>query len=266
MMAFPGATGMALSPDGTALWVAQPDFGLVQLDTATLAVRSRVDLPAEECAGDVAVVGDRVAYGYSCNRYLPAGGGYGGIGVVDAATGARAWTVTTGPFYRPVVAAGANGTVFAADGDVSMTGLYAYDVTGSAPVLRASRPQVCSNLQDLSAAPLGGQVVTACGGTYEHEVWSAALTPVGSYFSGPYPIAGAWSGDGSVFAAGLDVLVGAGRLRPPRRRRVARDRPAQKSTSARRPRCSSRGAWLRRTTAAGSGRWRARRPTHWPCT
>ena len=69
----------------------------------------------------------------------------------------------------------------------------------------AARASVCSNLRDLSAKPDGSQVVTACGYPYQHEVWSAdKLLPLGGYPGGPYPLAGAWSGDGRSFDAGLD--------------------------------------------------------------
>ena len=94
------------------------------------------------CAGDVAVAGDRLAYGYSCNRYLPSGGTYGGIGVVDAVTGASYGTVTSGPFYEPRVATGPAGQVYAADAGVSATALHLYEVRGSNPVGVASRAGV----------------------------------------------------------------------------------------------------------------------------
>jgi hypothetical protein len=100
--------------------------------------------------GDVAVVGTRLVYGSSCNQYSPAGGSYGGIGVLDAATGTSYGTVTDGPFYRPVVATGPAGHVYAADATVSPTSLHLYDVRGTAPQSVASRAQACSNLRDLT--------------------------------------------------------------------------------------------------------------------
>ena len=33
----PGATGLALTPDGSSLWVAVPSTGLARIDTSTLA-------------------------------------------------------------------------------------------------------------------------------------------------------------------------------------------------------------------------------------
>ena len=69
-----------------------------------------VPLSAATCPGDVAVVGARVVYGYSCNTYGGAGA-YGGLGVVDATTGAVLANVTSGPFYKPVVATASGGQV-----------------------------------------------------------------------------------------------------------------------------------------------------------
>jgi hypothetical protein len=201
----PAATGMALTPDGSSLWVALPGVGeLKQIDTATLAVTKTIAVPAGQCPGDVAVVGDRLVYGHSCNQYGPEGGVYGGIGVVDAGTGAALGGATGGPYYRPVVAAGPAGRVYAADSGLSPTDLYLYDVTGAAPVVLARRAQACSNLGDLSAAPDGSRVVTACGSPYSHNTWSSnKLEPGLSYPTGAYPVAGSWSADGQ-FVAGTD--------------------------------------------------------------
>ncbi|HEX6920187.1 MAG TPA: Ig-like domain-containing protein [Actinomycetes bacterium] len=201
----PGATGLALSADGTSLWVAEAKGdALARIDTTTLQVVQTVTLPAGTCPGDVAVVGSRVVYGYSCNTY-GGSGSYGGLGIADAATGALLGTATNGPFYRPVLAAGPAGQVFAGDAGLSPSDLYLYDVTGSAPVLVAERASIGSNLQDLAASPDGGLVVTACGSPYEHDVYSAdKLASAGVYASGTYPNAVAWSGDGSVVAVGTD--------------------------------------------------------------
>ena len=74
-LAFPGATGMALSPDGSRLWMAQPDVRAGEHRPGDARSR-RSGGRSTGCPGDVAVVGDRLVYGYSCNRYLarPAGG------------------------------------------------------------------------------------------------------------------------------------------------------------------------------------------------
>jgi hypothetical protein len=205
-----GATGMALTPDGASLWVASPTGVLRRIDTTSLAVMQTIALPTGQCPGDVAVVGSRLVYGYSCATY-GGSGPYGGVGMVDAASGRVLGTVTSGPFYAPVVVPGPAGQAYAADSGVSPTGLFLYDVSGQNPQLIAARAQVCSNLRDLDARPDGSQVVTACGSPYQHNVYSAdKLTLVGSYGSqNPYPDAGAWSADASTFAAGIDAAYSA---------------------------------------------------------
>ncbi len=93
--------------------VAVPSAGLVRVSTTTLAVEQRIPLPTGHCARDVAVVGTRLVDGHSCTMYLGSGGS-GGIGVVDAATGASYGSTTSGPSYKPVVATGPSGQVYAA--------------------------------------------------------------------------------------------------------------------------------------------------------
>ena len=203
-----GPTGMALTPDGSSLWVAAASGdALVRVDTASLAVVQTVPLPAGTCPGDVAVVGTRVVYGYSCNTY-GGSGAYGGLGVVDAATGADLGRLTSGPSYMPVLATASGGQVYAADASLSPTSLYLYSLTGSVPGTAplqfvASRSNIGSNLQDFAPSPDGTKVVTANGSPYEHDVFSVDnLSSAGVFASGPYPNAVAWSGDGQVVAVG----------------------------------------------------------------
>ena len=62
----PGATGMALTPDGRSLWVTLPTVGaLARVDTQTLAVAQTIGVPTGQCPGDVTVVGARLVYGHS---------------------------------------------------------------------------------------------------------------------------------------------------------------------------------------------------------
>ncbi len=60
--------------------------------------------------------------------------------------------------------------------------------------------------------------MTACGCPYVHTIWSAdELTQTGSFPSGAYPLAGAWSADGTTFVAGLDSAYAGRGLPPPGR-------------------------------------------------
>lgn len=201
----PGATGMALSPDGASLWVAlAKGDALARIDTASRTVVQRVSLPSATCPGDVAVVGTRVVYGYSCYTY-GGSGATGGIGVVDAATGSVLGSDSSGAWYQPLLAAGPAGRVFAGDAGLSPTTLYLYDVTGAAPVLVHERWDTGSNLRDLASAPDGGLVVQASGWPYQHDVYAAdGLASAGVYASGHYPNAAAWSADGRIVAVGTD--------------------------------------------------------------
>ena len=161
-------------------------------------------MPAGTCPGDVAVVGTRVVYGYSCNTYGGAGS-YGGLGVVDATTGAVLANVTTGPYYKPIVVAASGGQVYAGDAGLSPSPLYIYDVTGTPLQLIAARTDLGSNLGDLAASPDGTKVVAAAGWPYEHDVYSIdKLASAGVYPSGTYPNAASWSGDGQVVAIGTN--------------------------------------------------------------
>lgn|GEM_PF-1323028 len=202
-----GATGMALTPDGSSLWVAAAaGDALVRVDTSSLAVVQTVALPAGTCPGDVAVVGTRVVYGYSCNTYGGTGS-YGGLGVVDATTGAVLANVTTGPFYKPIVVAGSGGQVYAGDAGLSPARLFIYGVTGTPLQLIAARADIGSNLGDLAASPDGTKVVAAAGSPYEHDVYSIdKLASAGVYPSGTYPNAASWSGDGQVVAIGTSSM------------------------------------------------------------
>lgn len=201
----PGAAvGMALSADGGTLWVAQPAYGRIsRVDTATLHATS-VGLPTGVCPGDLALRGDRLYVGHSCSGYTGQGPD-GGVAVLDPASGAVVADTRLGPTRTPVVAAGPAGQVYAAEAGLSPTSLWLLDLAGAEPAVVAARASVCSNLRDLSARPDGSEVVTACGSPYRHDAWSAQkLEPVGSYPSGAYPDAGAWSADGGAFAAGVD--------------------------------------------------------------
>jgi hypothetical protein len=66
-----GATGMALTPDGSSLWVeAATGDALVRVDTSSLAFVQRVALPSGTCPGDVAVVGTRSSTATTTSIYV----------------------------------------------------------------------------------------------------------------------------------------------------------------------------------------------------
>ncbi len=93
--------------------------------------------------------------------------------------------------------------------------------------------------------------MTSCGYPYRHTAYSSnKLETIGSYATGAYPLAGAWSADGRVFAAGDDAssttdvsVFEAGATSPSWTRDFGRRTPS----------CSP-GGWPCPRTAAAPGR------------
>lgn len=201
----PGATGLALTPDGAGAWVALPAAGqLARVDTATLTVTQRLSVPEGRCPEEVAVTADRLVYGYTtCG-----GNGWGGVAVLDPSTGTEIGVVRD-PFVRAVLAVGPAGQVYASDAGLSSATLYHYDVSGDAPVQLASAGLSCVVVWDLAASADGQQVTPVCGYPYQHGVYSAdRFAHVMDYPSGAFPGAAAWSGDGRTFVGGATSSTG----------------------------------------------------------
>ncbi len=75
----PGPTGLTPGQFDT-FWVAMArGHAIVEYDAQTLQVRRRVDLPPDQCPGDLAINGKYLVYGYSCIGYTGEGG-TGGLG------------------------------------------------------------------------------------------------------------------------------------------------------------------------------------------
>ncbi len=101
----PGATGMAVGCQDSSVWIALADARqIVELDPVKLSVMRRIQLPPEQCPGDLAVNYRYVVYGYSCEGY--AGGTTpGGVGRFEHVPTVPPTPVVTtqGPTERPVV-------------------------------------------------------------------------------------------------------------------------------------------------------------------
>ena len=235
----PGATGLALTPNGSSLWVAVPSTGLARIDTTTLAVTQRIILPTGQCAGDVAVVVARLVCGHSCSTYGESGP-YGGLGVV---------------------AAGLAGQVYAADSSTGPTDLSLYDVSGAAPVLVAARAAGCGDLRELSAQPDGSQTVARSWRPAGRRTSTRPGRPTDSSRSAAPPAAPVRRrapGQRTASASSPAWSPRMSRTSPspspsPSPRPARRRRPAS-STSARRRSSCNRGAWRRRPTAPARGR------------
>lgn len=203
----PGASGMDLSADGSVLFVALAgDNSVAQIDTASLSEIGRLPLPADVCPGSVAVASGYLAIGHSCNRY--AGSGlYGGVGVLDPATGDWNPLEAPGPYYQPYVAAGSanDGLFVAGDLGLSPTTLYSIGIIDGVGDTVASQSNTGSNLRDLAVSPDGALAVQASGSPYQHNAYGMPfLNSVLTYNTTNYPNAVEWSGDGTIVATGTD--------------------------------------------------------------
>ena len=199
-----GAHGITLSPDGSTLYVTEPELSqVVAIDATSFALTATYDLPAES---------DPLALTYSdgmlwFGQETAAGDT---IGAIDPVTGTvypdLAATVNgeTGPTIlgsSPAVP----GTVI---GGYDAIGTYAlYHVTGGAAptATLVKTADLGSRATTLAFTPDGSGVVIAPGSPYYHmEISTADLSLIRIYRTEAYPDAAAVRADGMV-AAGMDA-------------------------------------------------------------
>lgn len=201
----PGASQMALSADGSTLYVALVNGDAVSaISTSTLTETARYATGASTCPATVAVTGGKVWFGYGC------GGASGNIGVIDPAAVDPAPLVTLGKssgwYYAPGLQSSAAkpGMLVAGEFGISPATLRVLDVSSGDVVVVASN-QPGSNLGDFALSPDGSHVVTASGSPYEHPSFSTTdLSADGVYSSTDYPNAVAMVGD--LVAAGVNGI------------------------------------------------------------
>lgn len=94
----PGAAQMALSPDGASLFVALSGADAVAVvDTATLRETRRLPTGADTCPTGVVSTGDRVWFGFGCNRDLLTD--RAGLGAIDLTQPDEPPVLTTFPDF-----------------------------------------------------------------------------------------------------------------------------------------------------------------------
>ncbi|MFD5828546.1 YncE family protein [Lentzea sp. NPDC060358] len=196
----PGATGLALSPDGRTVFVALSQFGAIAaVDTLTLTERTRYPV-GEVCPSDLAVTGTRLYFSYGCTTW---GGGIGRVGLDG--TGARTGLATghysphqlaTSPARPGLLATGQPG--------LSPSELRVLREEGDGLVLQGVR-DAGSNLADVEFSKDGTQVHVAGGAPYQIQSYTSDTLAVrGSYNTGPYPVAVSVSQDTGALAAGVN--------------------------------------------------------------
>jgi YVTN family beta-propeller protein len=183
----PGASQMALSEDGTLLYVALASGDAVSaIDTTTLTETTRYPTGASTCPSAVAVTGGKIWFGYGCS-------GSGSLGVIDPAAVDPAPVVRTGllgmsgipglqssPALPTVLVTGPIG--------LSPSTIQLVDVSSGTPSPGAS-VSPGENLGDWAISPDGSHVVAASGYPYQHPSYKTTdLSADGVYGSNhPYP-------------------------------------------------------------------------------
>ena len=202
----PGASQLALSEDGSTLYVALADGdGVSAISTTTLTQTTRYPTGVGTCPSTLAVTNGKVWFGYGCNS------GSGDLGVIDPLAQPSP-TVTLGmlpsnTFYYPpgLQASPAKpGLLVGGEFGLSPGTLRLIDVSSGSAVLGASTSPG-SNLQDFALTTDGTHVIAAYGSPYEHHAYlTTDLSADGVYGTdNPYPI-GVATGAGGLVAAGVD--------------------------------------------------------------
>ncbi len=201
----PGATGLALSPDASLLYVALSNGDAISaIDTVTLTETARHATGATTCPTWVGALGDKLWFGYGCS------GWQGSIGVVDLGQDPAAVTLARAPapaFYSaPMVltSAALPGRLLAAASGSSPTQLRALDIDGT--TLTAAASVQINDPRDIAITADGTHVVIATGAPYYHPAYQTSdLSADGGYgANNPYPNAVATGSTGHV-AAGINA-------------------------------------------------------------
>lgn len=206
----PGATGLALSSDGSTVYAALANGDAVSaISTSTLTETARYATGAGTQPAYVAYTSGKIWFGYG-------GAGQGGIGSIDPGTSPATVTLkaAAGFWYSaPMLAASANGELVAGETSQSPDQLASYDVSsGTAAVLApltymngTGGNAVASNMAALQITPDGKDVVVASGYPYYHQVFQVSdLSAAGEYPTTTYPDSVSIAADGTV-AAGTDA-------------------------------------------------------------
>lgn len=200
----PGATGLALSGDGSTVYAALAGGDAVSaISTSTLTETARYATGTGTKPTYVAWSAGRIWFGYG-------GAAQGGIGSIDPGADPAAVTLSAAAgfwYSAPMLTATPGGELVAGEPGQSPVQLATYDVSsGSAAVLAPEEYLYdAATLGAFQITPDGKDVILASGAPYYHQVYRISdLSADGSYPTTTYPDSVSVSADGSV-AAGTDA-------------------------------------------------------------
>ncbi|QNP71290.1 hypothetical protein IAG44_18850 [Streptomyces roseirectus] len=199
-----GATGLALSPDGTTLYAALADAGAIAaIDTATLKETARWPTGTGSAPVSVAVEAGRVWYGYTAD-------GRGGIGSIDPAAPAPEATPQPAMSHwstAPLLATG-GGVLAAEEPSGSLSHVATFDVSSGTPAAKADTLVYGGTATGLDVTADGAKVRLAAPQQMALQEYRSAdllRTDPGVYFTGganSAPSALATDEDGTIAVAG----------------------------------------------------------------
>ena len=190
-----GAEGLTLSPDGQSVYVsAGSAASIVQVSTAGAILGSWT---SQACPGKSAVAAGALYYAYGCTS------GTLGVGRLDLGTHTDA-SVLTSHSAQALTAAGSLLVTYASSG--SGYDMTSYTIGGDGSLTRNASVQT-GGMYGAEMSPDGTQLVMT---DYDHGYGvarydAATLALNGTFTTGAYPTAVAWSPDGSRFAGILDA-------------------------------------------------------------
>ncbi|MEU8587017.1 hypothetical protein AB0C59_08440 [Streptomyces sp. NPDC048664] len=166
----PGATGLALSADGTAVYAALSDGAAVAaIDTATLTDSARYPTGTGSAPASVAVAGGRLWYGYTAD-------GKGAIGSIDPSAADPAGTPQPSMSHwsvAPLLAAGA-GVLAAEEPQQSLSHVATFDVSSGTASTKADTLVYGGTAGGFQVTADGAKVVLAAPQQLAAEVYRTA--------------------------------------------------------------------------------------------
>lgn len=202
-----GATGLALSSDGSTVYAAlQGANAISAISTSTLAETTRYATGTGTDPTYVAYTSGKIWFGYGAAAQ-------GGIGSIDPSTSPATVTLNAvnaainAWYAAPMLSATSGGELVAGEPGQSPIQLASWNVSsGTATVLAPSEDiETASNLNSMAITPDGTDVVVASGYPYYQQIYQVSdLSAAGSYPTTFYPEAVSIASDGTV-AAGTGI-------------------------------------------------------------